>query len=252
MKLSYSRAWDDVTALFRAHADLLIAIAGVFLLLPAVAAGFLIPEPVFTTTDIPGRTRELLEHVRAHAPMTFLLSIPTALGQIAILTLLLDPSRPTVAQALKLGATLLISFILLNNILINLSVAAGLVLLLLPGLYLLGRLAPASAAMVAERQFNPLVAYARGWQVSRGNGWRIFGLIAIVMIVAWVLDLAITSVIGAIAALAFSDEVARVINILVGGVSAALVGIVVLLLTAAIYRALAERAPAPVQLNKGI
>lgn len=238
--------------MFRAHAELIIAIAGVFLLLPAVAAGFLIPEPVFTTTDVTGRTRELLEHIRANAPMNFLLSIPVALGQVAILALLLDPARPTVAQALVLGATLLISFVLLNNILINLSVALGLLLLLVPGLYLLGRLVPASAAMVAERHFNPLTAYARGWQISRGNGWRIFGLIAIVMIVAWVLDLAITAVIGTVAALAFTDDVARVIDILVSALSAAVTGIVILLLTAAIYRALTDRAAAPVQLSKGI
>ena len=40
MRINYSQWWDDMVAIMRANASILIAVAGAFILLPAIAANF--------------------------------------------------------------------------------------------------------------------------------------------------------------------------------------------------------------------
>lgn len=244
MPLSYSRTWDDVLALSRGHAELILAIAGVFLFVPALVGGLVIPDPQTTARDLLGMINERLAHLQQYQLPMLLLALPVALGQAAILALILDPARPTVAQALRTGLFLLVSFFLLN-VLVNIATGIGLALLIAPGLYLIGRLLPASPAMAGEHILNPLTAFGRGWKISRKNGWRIFGIVAIVFIVGYALQLAITAVVGITGSFLLPPEGARVARVFVAALLSTVFGTVLLVLAAAVYRALIAQPPVP-------
>ena len=237
MKMSYGRIWDDMVAMFRGHSELLLAVAGVFLFLPSLLSHLLIPEPMISERGV-AALEQFVAHYRANFRTIFLLSLPTALGQAAILALLLDAARPTVAMALRKGLMLLPGFVLLN-ILVNFTVAFGLLLFILPGLYLIGRTYAAAAALVAENQPNPLRAYGRGIAITRGNGWRVLGMLAIMVVIGIILSAALTSVVGVVFALLASPEASEVATAIAAAATDMLIALALTLFAAALYRALA-------------
>ncbi|MGH6780527.1 MAG: hypothetical protein ACREB5_00270 [Sphingomonadaceae bacterium] len=236
MPLSYGRTWDDMVALFRSHIELLLAIAGVFLFLPSLLTQLAVPDPQITGQGIEA-LQQYLAHYQTYMPTMFLLSIPTALGQASILALVLDPARPTVGMAIQRGVSLLISFIALN-MLVNLSVMGGVLFFILPGIYLIGRTFAASPALVAEHRLNPLTGFRRGLEVTRGNGWRVFGILLIIILVGIILSAAITSVLGVAISLLASAETAIFASAFVSAVLDSFIALALVLLAAAIYRQL--------------
>jgi uncharacterized BrkB/YihY/UPF0761 family membrane protein len=116
-------------------------------------------------------------------------------------------------------------------------------LLIVPGLYLWGRLLPASAAMVAEERRNPIDALKRGWALSEGHGWLIIGLYLLVAIVAAILMLALSLVTGIAFRAAAGQELGSLLEMIVLCGMQAVAAALLTMLTAAIYRALAPRRP---------
>lgn len=235
--LSYDAAWSDLATMARANASLLVAIAGVFLLLPNFAQAILAPPPQIEALDWNG-VQAINRYLTDNILTLFLCQLPVWLGSAAILLLLLEPGRLTVGQALGVSLGLAISIILLNW-LINLAVFGGFLLLFLPGLYLIGRLSLAPPVQMAERLRNPIEALSRSMQLTRGQGWRITGLILIVSIVATIVASALNAVFGVGATLLLpggaGEAVATLIRSAIGAASALLI----LLLNAAIYRQVA-------------
>jgi UPF0716 family protein affecting phage T7 exclusion len=45
MKFSYSAVWNDAARMLKEHGSLLLAIAGVFFLLPGLLLGYFLPQP---------------------------------------------------------------------------------------------------------------------------------------------------------------------------------------------------------------
>ena len=76
-------------------------------------------------------------------------------------------SGGTVGGAILFALALLPVYSILL-LLVNLAVGAGLMLLIVPGLYLWGRLLPAAPAMVAEERRNPIDALGRGCGAQPG------------------------------------------------------------------------------------
>ena len=76
--------------------------------------------------------------------------------------------------------------LLLLSGLVALVVGAGLFLLVLPGLYLLGRLLPAAPALAAERPLPAIAAFARGMRLSRGAGLPLLAVVAATLGLAWI------------------------------------------------------------------
>ena len=93
-----------------------------------------------------------------------LCNLPVWLGSAGILSLLLDSRRLTVGDALKSGFRLLPSVIILNW-LTQFMIVSGLLLLLVPGIYLIGRLMLAAPAQMAERIGNPFRAIGRSFDL---------------------------------------------------------------------------------------
>ena len=97
MKFSYSAIWDDTIAMFRGNASLLLAIAGVFLFLPALVVGYAIPQ-----ADVePGQLIEAFSaYVTANWPWLLLANVVNMVGAIAMLLLHLGRQGQSVGEAI--------------------------------------------------------------------------------------------------------------------------------------------------------
>lgn len=237
MNFSYSAVWEDTMKLTRDHAPLLIAIAGVFVFLPALAfAIFLKPPEPPRTQDLSLLLRQLGDFWIAAAPWVLLQSLFNLVGTAAMLRLVLTRGG-TVGGALMFGLMLL-PFYFLLSLLSSLIVGIGFILLIVPGLYLLGRVMPAAPVMVAENQRNPITALSRSFELTEGKGWAVFGLIFIVGIVGAIAIGVSDAIVGIVLAMAAGRELGILLTTILGTVLSCGLAILMVMLYAAIYRAL--------------
>ncbi|HEV7660159.1 MAG TPA: hypothetical protein VGO55_09970 [Allosphingosinicella sp.] len=248
MTFSYNAVWDDTGRLLRAHGALLAAIAGVFVFLPTLLVGYFFPLPEPATTDLNVYFQIVGRFMKEHLIWYVLQSFVVMVGTAAMLRLVFPP-RVTVAGAILFGALLLPAYSVLT-VLTNIIVFVGLLLLLVPGLYLWGRVLPAGPAMVAEDKRSPLDALKRGFALSRGQGWAILGLLLLVLIPGEILIWVIQRLVGILFILAAGQQVGNLLTAVVYCALTAIFAVVMTMLSAAIYRALAAPAKAGPDLNK--
>jgi hypothetical protein len=247
MKFSYSAVWSDTVRMFGANASLLLAIAGVFFFLPALLVGYLLPPPAGATTT-EAMIVDLSAYLEANWHWLLLANVVNMVGAIAIYLLLFNTRNHTVGGAIA-GAIPFLLFYLILSILSTLIIGAGCMLFLLPGLYLLGRLGISGAVMVAEGARNPLEALGRTWTRTKGRGWAVAGIIILIAITGFVLTFVASRVFGSVILLALGREgVGSLVLLILDSAVSAAFSSVMLVLMAAIYRAL----PAPAVETSGI
>jgi uncharacterized membrane protein len=66
----------------------------------------------------------------------------------------------------------------------GLAIGLGLLLLIVPGIYIAVKFSQIRAVIAAENQLNPIEVLSRSWQITKGNSLRIFSFLLIVVIVA--------------------------------------------------------------------
>jgi len=241
-KFTQNEVWADTLKLTRTHWAALIAIAGVFNFLPTLLVNHFFPmgdPPV--DADLQTHFQFILDYYRQNALPVVLQSFVVMIGSAAMLRLVF-------ARGGTVGGALLFAIILLPAystlvVLMNLAVGAGLMLLLVPGIYLLGRLLPAGPAMVAEERRNPIDALKRGWTLGEGHAWLIVGLYLLVAIGAGILMLAISLVTGIVFKAAAGQEFGTLLAMIVLCAMQAVAATLFTMLSAAIYRALAPPRP---------
>lgn len=241
-KFTQNEAWADALRLTRAHGPALIAIAGVFVFLPTLLVNhfFPMPDPP-ATAEMQVFFQFMLDYYRDNALPLVLQSFLVMTGSAAML-------RVVFARGGTVGGAILFAILLLPVysiliVLTNLAVGAGFVLLVVPGLYLWGRLLPASPAMVAEERRNPVDALRRGWALSEGHGWLVVSLYLLVAIPAGILMLAISLVTGIAFKAAAGQVLGSLLEMIVLCAMQAVAATLLTMVTAAIYRALAPRKP---------
>lgn len=236
MTFSYSAVWDDTMQMLRRNGSLLLAVAGVFFLLPGLLVAYAFPQPTSSTgQDV---VALMIRYYQDHWPWLLLSSIASMIGTIALYLLLFDRHGRTVGGAIA-AALPILPFYFLMSLLSGLAIGAGLSLFVLPGLYLLGRLAPASAVMVAEGRRSPFAALGESWALTRKRGWKVAGLLLIVVVVGYVLSFVVTAVLGTVFLLALGrDGLGGLLNLILRGAVSAVFVTVLIVLLAAIYRAL--------------
>lgn len=241
-KFTQNEVWADTLRLTRAHWAALIAIAGAFIFLPTLLVNHFFPMPdVPDGADLQARLQVLVDYYRANALPVVLQSFVVMIGSAAMLRLVFA-SGGTVGGAILFAIVLLPVYSILI-LLLNLAVDVGLALLIVPGVYLWGRLLPASAAMVAENRRNPLDALKRAFALTQGHGWLVVGLYLLVAIPGAILMLVISQLSGIGFILAAGQQLGTLLSMIVLCALEALLATLLTMLTAAVYRALAPQKP---------
>lgn len=233
MKLSYSAIWKDTVELLRANGAAVAAVAGVFIFLPALMTAFLLPYP--EPTDPKLILDMWKEYLNANWHWLILSSIVGMIGAIAIFLLFLDPKRSTVGGTIS-TAVMILPFYFLASLVSGFIMGIGFLLLIVPGLYLLGRLCVVTPVVVAEGQRNPIAAVSRSFELTRGNGWALFGLIILVALTASIVAGVVSTMVGIIFLL-IDRDIGTLMAKLVQTLGSAATVTLLYALTAAIYRA---------------
>jgi hypothetical protein len=238
MPFSYDRAWQDVVAMFRDSWVLLLTLAGVFVFFPAFVLFVFAPMPEAQPNGTPQAALQLI-YTYYETTMVWLILVNAiaALGQAAILSLLLDRARPTVSEALVVAAGLFPGFFV-AQLLTNFAIGAT-ALLVVPAIYLLGRLSVVGPLLIAQRLGNPIRAIALGWAATQKRGWRIAGLMMLVVIVSWIALSATTSALTILGALIVPESARPLVGGFAGAISSTGLSLLMTVLSAAIYRQLA-------------
>lgn len=235
MKFSYSAIWDDALRMLRAGKAVLLPVAGAFFFLPTLLFGYLAP--------LPPAADQLMNYASDNMIWLLLVLTLAFIGSLAILVLVLDGDRPTVGAAI--GAAFALLWVYFSAaFLAYLLVLVGLFFLLVPGLYLAGRFSMLGPVVVAETKRGTIATLRRTWEMTRGRGWAILGLLLLVYVGLYVAQLAVTFVLGSI--LLLIDRVGdggpgigAFLTIVLSALLGAVLSTIMAVLTAAIYRGLA-------------
>ncbi len=179
----------------------LLGVAGLLLFVPQLAALMLVqPQPPFPGFE--ADEAKLKVYVEASQAWTassglglLLAALVVAFGTVALLLLYLDSSHPDVKGGLLVALRRLPRFAL-AFLLVSIPLGASLQLfplLVLPALYLEGRLLLVVPAMAADRPLSVLAAFRRSWTLTRGNGLVLAGLACIVYFAGPMLALPFTA-----------------------------------------------------------
>ncbi len=223
-------------AMLKAAPDVLLTIAGFFMLLPSLLLEMFRPLVI---VDRQAWIAEFMAWTEANFVWIVLAAVCAALGRLIILILLLEQARPTVGESAGAALRLLALFVLID-LAVGLLWLGGFMLFVVPGLYVIGRTFLAETAFAAERARNPIGAIASGFEASRGNGWRIFVMVAIIYVAGAILTAAVGSVIGVIGALFGGTGLDRFLDAFVQAFFGAGVSLVLLLVSVASWRQLAQ------------
>jgi hypothetical protein len=241
MNFDMNRTWSQAVALVRANFQLLAIVAGVFLLLPALAFYLLNPElvQVFAAGENVGQVDALVEGMM---PQVLIYGLVVFVGQLigqAALVALVGRHRPTVGEAIKLGARVLPTLVgalivfvagfyavvlVLSLIVALLAVITGAatsagamagfasIAILVIELYLMIRCIVTLPVIVLEHERNPLKALRRSWRLTSAHAWKILGFVALLGIAYFVIVLLIMLVLGAVGLATGADPATRQIG----------------------------------------
>lgn len=159
-------------------------------------------------------------------------------GSIAIL-LLLFARGITVGGAIAAALVLVPSYFI-ASLLGGMAIGLGLLFLVVPAIYLLGRLGPLSPVIAAEAQKNPIAALRRCWALTRGHGWAIAGLILLVAVAAAIVVAVASSLLGILFVVVAGQDVGKLLALIVATAGNAAMMTLLLVLSASIYRQLSE------------
>ena len=240
--LDYSAVWADTTDMLRQHREAIVAIAGMLILVPNWASGFFVGQPdvegVKTVADIFAAQGDYL---LANWPILLPLGLFSFFGGIAVLTLLLRPELPRIGDAL-LFALKLFPVYLLVSVLTGILTSLGAFAFLIGLFYIAGRLLPVLPIVVAETDNGIGIwgSIARGWELTRGLGWKCFLLFFMIMLIAYISMGVIDMIVGIICTLAGPAGIPMV-QTMVSALTGSALGVVILALEAAVYRHLQQQ-----------
>lgn len=221
MKFDMGRAWNDALALLMGNKDVVLVVAGVFFFLPYFAIMLFLPQEMAALQNPnaqadPEKMMEMLGNFYSSYWWVFvLLGLLQALGMLGLMTLLTDRRRPTLGEALAIGAKYLPTYIaaqLLQGFAIGLivvipialgaamgsvAVAALLGLIgVIAAVYLFTKFSLASPVIAVEQTANPITALGRSWRMTKGNSLRIFGFYALLLVAFMVVSGVVSIVFG--------------------------------------------------------
>jgi hypothetical protein len=263
MKFDSNLAWKQASAAIAANREVLLALAGVFFMLPSLALALLFPPP----EPPAGGDSEALMAVMSDyyvAALPFLL--PTllfrAVGTLALLILLTDPARPTVGQAMRRSLRGILPYVLAwliivaaiaiaGGFLLALGAASGLIALaaisiavvVLLAIYIGIRVSLFGPVIAVEGERNPVSSLKRSWALTHGNTARIGLFYALVFVAFLFVIMVISLVAGILFSLFGSPDASRMASAVVSSGLEAIMVLYFVGIIAAVHRQLAGPTP---------
>ena len=262
--LDSSAAWASATRMVAANRDLLVAIAGVFYVLPGLAGAVFVPSPAMTPDMSEAQMLAVMQDYYANSlPVLLVLSLLPMAGMLTMLVAMLDTARPTVGQAIRHSVRALPTYfaaqLLIALGILPVSIALASVLALLLGdklavpialgllLYPIMRTMLVGPVVAGEGVRNPVTAIRASSERTRHNAGRILlfiGMAAFVFLVVYGL---VMMFVGVVLVLTFKGEPQRLLGEGVAGVLLAVGYTYFVAMLAAIYRQLAGDAAGPAE-----
>lgn len=233
-RLTAGSIWQDtLAALTRDFATLFVVVAP-FTLLVIVALDLFGPPPPQTMAELTPRNLLLL---------SILPNIVGAIGRMAVTRLVLTPGE-TPGRALGIAFASLPAW-LTATLLMAVPVGAGLLLLVVPGLYLMARLFLLAPVLVVER-CGPIAAVRRSWDLTEACAWQLVLLFVFAVLAAIGLVLVASGLggaIGTVLMVAGSKGAADFAAALMPALAATLVSMATAAAAAVVYRRVAGPVP---------
>ncbi len=254
-----NRAWSDAVAMVSANREVLAALAGVFLVVPAFAIATLLPPP----EPQDGATMEAMfatmgEYYRSNILVLVGMALLHMIGGLAMLALFTDDRRPTVGEAIRHGfqrtptviaAQLILgagigAMVLLPVTLGGAAQSPGFSLLALLaaaglGIWAWTRLSLISPAVMVERLGNPIAAMKRSWSLTEGNALRLLAFYVLVGIAFAIVVVLAEGATRLVVTLLAGDRPGDIVGLLASSLMQAAMTVYFVAISAAAHRQLA-------------
>ncbi|WP_294323266.1 hypothetical protein [uncultured Sphingomonas sp.] len=188
MRLNVAAACQEALELWKRERDVIAAVAGVFFFLPNLAlALFMRMDSVAARAgaqDDQALLATMQSYLVDNAPLLGFQMIAELVGVAVLLALLLDPARPTVGEALRIVARRL-PVLLAATVLLNIAIAGGMLLFLVPGLYVIGRAALVLPVLLGEPERRFGDAVGRALDLTQGRVIQLLSLQALIFVGAY-------------------------------------------------------------------
>ena len=238
-KLDLSGCWNDVMQLFRGHRELLLSVAGVFILLPGLAFALFVPQPASSPdADLQTIYANLQSFYADNVVWIVLIGLLNGFASIVMLVLMLDRSRPNVGEAMRRGFSILLPYYAMG-VLSSLLTFLGTLAFILPGIYIFVKLLVAGPVMAAERRHSIIEPMRRSWALTKGNSGRILIFLLVVGVTAFFVYITSVTVFGIVIRLALEGSIADTLTTLVDAVMSMLLSVLMVCAYAGVYRQLA-------------
>lgn len=188
MRFDSKAVLTDAWTMWRADRDLLLRVSGFFLFLPQFAMLLLLPAmpPIAVTAEMTEAEQialagKIVAWASAYGWWYLAAAMLVQAGALVVLMLYLRRLDLRAAMGRGLG---LFPRYLLAMILVGMPLGLGVltIVLLLPGLYLLGRLIAVGPALVAEAPLSVVRSLSRSWALTSGHGFVLAGLVSLTII----------------------------------------------------------------------
>jgi hypothetical protein len=260
-----SAAWREAMAMVTANREVLLIVAGIFFFVPSLIVGLVIGDMQQEMLADPKDAQVAILALYTKWWWLFALtSIAGMVGYLTLLALLRDHTRPTVAEALKIGLigilpgigaylVLVLCLSLVGGVLIAIATAAGnaavgvLVgaVLFVGVIYVLVKVSLSGPVIAIDKVFNPFKILTRSWRLTKGNSVRLC-LFYVLLVVAYLVIASVLAMVVALVVLAAGPGSAAMVNALLGGVINAVAYMVFVAILAAVHRQLSGPSAASV------
>ncbi len=242
-KLDLSGCWNDVMQLFRTHRELLLSVAGVFILLPGLAFAMFVPPPQSPPdADLTTIYANMQSFYQGNFGWIILIGLLNGFATVVMLVLMLDPSRPSVSEAMRRAFSIILPYYAMD-VLSGVLTFLGSLAFILPGIYIFVKLIVAGPVMVAERAHTIIAPMHRSWALTKNNSGRILVFLLVVAVTAFFVYITSVTVFGIVIRLALDGEIAGTLTTLVDAVISMLLTVLMVCVYAGIYRQLAGPGP---------
>ncbi|EIZ80698.1 lipoyltransferase [Novosphingobium sp. Rr 2-17] len=263
MTFDSNRAWQDAVAAVRANRQVLLALGGVFFLLPALLSTMFLSDIQTRILENASKPELLDKLIRENMGMLLGFGLGgmavQLIGYVAVMALLSDRGRPTVGETIATGLrglpTLLLAGLIFGSAALALSTLLSAILGSLLGMVGAGiavfallvlisyasiKLSLTMPVVVNERVRNPVAALARSWRLTQGNSMRLFGFYSLLFLGYMAIALVATFIVVAPALLLLGQgQASLLVTGLVTGAVGATANVVLTAVLAQVHRQLA-------------